>query len=201
MILRANHPSGRPHVLIIEDEPLFARSLRRALARTCEPTVARGVCEAREALHGRHWDAFLVDVRLPDGYGIELLAPIRERHRHEPIVIMTGGSLAPPSLDALVHKAMLVPKPLPDEWLASFPAWLGGRESETERLASSFTAIGLSTRESEIFVELARGSSAEMAALRCNISAATVRAHCHRVYTRLGASSLAEVIAMANGWH
>lgn len=67
-------------------------------------------------------------------------------------------------------------------------------------LEARLVALGLTERESSVFIALATGAKAEVVAERMGIAVSTVRAHCYRVYRRLGATSLKEVLARANGW-
>ncbi len=99
-----------------------------------------------------------------------------------------------------MHRAMLVQKPLPDAWFERFSSWVRDPASSVADLAARLAAIGLSARETEVFVELATGATAEVAGIRLGIAQATVYAHRSRVHKRLGASNLAEVIALAYGW-
>jgi DNA-binding NtrC family response regulator len=55
------------------------------------PTVVVGsVSEAQAALDTQHFDAFIVDHRLPDGSGLELLAEVRIRSGKNPVLLLTG---------------------------------------------------------------------------------------------------------------
>jgi DNA-binding response OmpR family regulator len=65
-------------VLIVEDEPQVAASLRDLLERDgYSVRIARSIAEARSALDGTI-DAMLLDWRLPDGEGIDLLKDLRK---------------------------------------------------------------------------------------------------------------------------
>lgn len=162
-------------MLIVEDEPVLGRYLQRTLTSHCEARVAVTLREARREIEAAGWAGFLIDVTLPDGQGTELLSVIRAAHAQEPVVIMTGGDLAPPSREALVHRAMFVAKPLPVEWLATFGAWLrGGLDGDEHSfrppdLGARLTELGLTEREREVFGELAKGGTAEKVAQRLGI--------------------------------
>ena len=66
-------------VLIVEDEPQVAASLRELLEREGYAVdVAGSVAEARRALAGEPPDVMLLDWRLPDGEGIDLLKDLRK---------------------------------------------------------------------------------------------------------------------------
>jgi CheY-like chemotaxis protein len=90
--------SVRPHVLIVDDEPLLAASLRELLDDDFDVEVAATVLEGKERLRvSPHMDVVLCDVHLLDGTGMDLyrawreLAPGREGH----LVFCTGGNAAP----------------------------------------------------------------------------------------------------------
>lgn len=81
-----NHPVDPPHspampvsVLVVEDEALLARAVTRRLERLGYLCTACGnLAEARRALTdpGLSIDIVLLDVRLPDGNGLDLLADL-----------------------------------------------------------------------------------------------------------------------------
>lgn len=181
-----------PRVLIVEAEPGLSQALRARLGEAPPLVVAGSLAEALAASRQCAWDAVLVDVRLPDGSGLELLAPIRERNPAAFLVVMAEESLESSSERLFVHRAMVVPKPVPPRLVEVVASWVWALEPAIAQLSSRLTALGLTPRETELFLELATGTTAEITALRFGISPRTVRAHCRRVYARLGASSLAE---------
>jgi DNA-binding response OmpR family regulator len=66
-------------VLIVEDEPQVAASLRELLEREgYAVTVAGSIAEAKRALGDTALDVMLLDWRLPDGEGIDLLKELRK---------------------------------------------------------------------------------------------------------------------------
>ena len=192
--------SSSPRLLIVEDEPLFAESLRRALVKQCAPIIATSLAAARRELRRPGFSGFLLDVMLPDGSGLDLVDEIRERHPLEPIVIMTGSDPATASRDAFSVGAMFVAKPMPEMWLGTVRAWFDPSPRASRELQRKLALLGLSARELEVFTLLATGAPAEAVAEMLGLSTSTIRSHCHRVYERLGASSLTEVVAMAHAW-
>lgn len=82
----------RPLVLLVDDDPGFARSCARLLAGwgyDVETVLAGGdaVRRARE----RAFDVVLSDINVPDMSGLQVLRAIREHDRDLPVVLMTGG--------------------------------------------------------------------------------------------------------------
>jgi len=79
-----------PSLLIVDDEANIRSSLQGALGREGYPAdAAASLAEARERLR-QAYDAVLLDVRLPDGSGLDLLAEIAE-HTPDTVVIMMSG--------------------------------------------------------------------------------------------------------------
>ncbi len=80
------------HVLLVEDDPGHAGLIRRAFRSHGEPvefTVAGTVREARRCLDQFPPDLMIVDWRLPDGEGLELLPGDKELLQF-PVVVMTA---------------------------------------------------------------------------------------------------------------
>lgn len=78
-------------LLIVEDDPLIAASLTQGLAplgNTVE--VFHRLSEARAALAHNQFDLVVLDLGLPDGSGLTLLAEIRKRGNTTPVMILTA---------------------------------------------------------------------------------------------------------------
>jgi two-component system nitrogen regulation response regulator NtrX len=86
-------------ILILDDEPNIGNSLRMILEREgYAVTVTRTIADAK-AVAGRA-DALLLDVRLPDGSGIDLLRQLRERDFPAPIIMISGHATIRDAVDA-----------------------------------------------------------------------------------------------------
>lgn len=71
---------GRPRILVVDDEPSFARLIRRVLDGHGFDVDIAGSCADARTLAALHPYALLmVDLRLPDGDGLALLAELRMR--------------------------------------------------------------------------------------------------------------------------
>ena len=82
-------------VLYVEDNPVDADLTRRRLARRAPDIELEQVASLAESLQrlsaqGRY-DLALVDLRLPDGSGLDVLAWIRERRLPLAVVVLTGS--------------------------------------------------------------------------------------------------------------
>jgi len=104
---------GRGRVLVVDDEPLVGRSLKRALIPH-DVKVVTSVAEAMELLSHGEVDAILCDLMMPDGGGIDFHARLRAEHPAllRKLCFMTGGAFVPEARDFLEYvDAPTVKKP------------------------------------------------------------------------------------------
>ena len=89
-------------ILVVDDEPdlrtLYELTLLREGYRV---ETASTVQEAREQLKAHRFDAVITDMRLPDGFGMELLQDLRDQQRRERCVVMTAYGSAENAVEAL----------------------------------------------------------------------------------------------------
>ncbi len=80
----------KPTLMIVDDEQNFAESLRLAIEDAFTVFVAGSLERAREVLKNSMPAAILLDLRLPDGEGAELLRELKEFSRPPVIIVMTA---------------------------------------------------------------------------------------------------------------
>ncbi|MBT9513856.1 MAG: sigma-54-dependent Fis family transcriptional regulator [Acidovorax sp.] len=89
-------------ILVVDDEPdlrtLYELTLLREGYRV---ETASTVQEARDQLKAHRFDAVITDMRLPDGFGMELLQDLRDQQRRERCVVMTAYGSAENAVEAL----------------------------------------------------------------------------------------------------
>jgi signal transduction histidine kinase len=88
----------RGRILIIDDEPLVLKSLRRSLAREHDVAVANTVREALEPIEaGEQFDVIVCDIMMPDRTGIDFHSAIRAiaPDLADRIIFMTGAVNTP----------------------------------------------------------------------------------------------------------
>ena len=79
--------------LILEDYPPIARHLARLVRAHGLAVLASSVHEAMTALAElEHWSGLILDVGLPDGSGLDVLAQHRKARRGTPALVLTGGT-------------------------------------------------------------------------------------------------------------
>lgn len=199
-------------LVVIDDHDLVIDALERSLAN--HPylrvigragTVQSGLDVASVLLP----DIIVLDVRLPDGSGIDAIAPLKHAVPDVEIVILTGFADAPMLASALeAGCAGFVSKSGRfDELVAAIEAVADGQvrvpthllEGLVSHLRPRHDRIGhdLTAREREILELLAAGRSTTDMVAELVVSVHTVRNHVRNVLTKLHASSRLEAVAVA----
>ena len=78
-------------VLIVEDDPELAELLCDGLrAQRIDPTLAATFAEGRDRASGGSFDVIILDVRLPDGTGLDLCGALRRGGSTTPVLMLTA---------------------------------------------------------------------------------------------------------------
>jgi two-component system copper resistance phosphate regulon response regulator CusR len=78
-------------LLLVEDEALLARRLRKGLQEEAYAVdLAATAAAARDLVQGTTYDLIILDLMLPDGSGLDLLAEWREEGVATPVLILTA---------------------------------------------------------------------------------------------------------------
>jgi len=112
---------NQPRILIVDDDEGTRRTLRLIFQRKGYGVeTADSVQEALEKANNGSFNAGLLDVRLPDGKGVELLGALKARHPDMEMIMVTGYASTETAMQALNEGATAyITKPLNmDEVLA-----------------------------------------------------------------------------------
>src|SRR3712207_7271849 len=87
--------SDKSLLLLDDDAPLRTRLGRALESRGFEPTLVGGVAEALDAIRGKAPAFAVLDMRLEDGNGLQVVNEIRTRRPDAKVVMLTGyGNIA-----------------------------------------------------------------------------------------------------------
>jgi two-component system, NarL family, response regulator DevR len=194
-------------VLVLEDEAALRRGYVRWIEGFPRGSVmgvgAGTVAEARELLgSGQVWHGAVLDERLPDGSGVELLEELRQAGVLIPAMVVTGLESTELMRRVQMLQAFYLPKACERVHVWSFvervqvlwERWASMRlEAETRTLASRHR---LSPREEQTLLQLARGLHCREIAERHKIASTTVKTQCNRIADKTGltAGDLAHAI-------
>ena len=201
--------AGVIRVGLVDDHPVVLQGLEAALATVSDvEIVARGgtFAEARDMVVVRDdVDVLLLDIRLPDGNGLELLSEAARRGRPAVLILSSFKShqYVAAALRFGAHGFMLKTTPL-DELIAAIRSVAsGGTAFTTDQLREGQAGlVKLTDRETQIVRLVLDGKSNDEIALALRTSRKTVEYHLSRLYERFGIMTRVELALRADheGW-
>ena len=141
----------QPRVLIVDNEPLALEGFKTCLRRHAEVVVASRFDDAQAILErGEPFDAFVFDLNLDPGSGIELLAFAREHgYPKTPAMLVTGAEGHEYVNPAHALHAEVLTKPFPPEQLREFVRRASEEAETRSKRPSSFPEDLLSSVRAE----------------------------------------------------
>lgn len=118
-------------ILIIEDDSTFSQVLEGFLTKHGhEPFIVNDVKKALRITDEQRFDLLLIDYRLPDGTGLEILSHLLEKGQLQPSIIMTSFNDVRTAVKSIQLGAVdYITKPVnPDELLMIIKNALGKKE-------------------------------------------------------------------------
>ena len=208
-------------LLIIDDHKLFRSGLSNLLEhRDIEVTATGRGSEGLEILEKTAVDIVLLDLRMPDMSGLEVLRKIREKSIDTPVIMLTASSEERDLVEALKLGAQgyLLKDMDPDELIKAIHDAVSGetivapdltnvlvrvlqhRGSEQAAPAHSLHTI-LTSRELEVLRHITNGETNKVIAKHLGISDGTVKLHVKSILKKLNIHSRVEaaVIAIEEG--
>ena len=207
-------------VIIIDDHTLFREGLQRLLTRheiDVITSVSNGA-DGLKAITDNEVDIILLDLRMPDISGIEVLKNIREIKKSLPVVMLTTSDDEKDLIEALRNGASgyLLKDMEPDDLVVALKDVLKGEtivapnlvqilakfhQGDDSEINISNLISTLTPRESEILELLAEGQSNKLIAKNLGISDGTVKLHVKSILRKLEIHSRVEaaVIAVEHG--
>jgi DNA-binding NarL/FixJ family response regulator len=193
---------------LVDDHPVVMQGLDAALGTVADfEVVVHGstLAEARDIAARDDIDVLLLDVRLPDGNGLELLDDAGRRHR--PAVLMLSSFQSRQYVAAALRFGangfLLKTTPLIELIAAIRTVANGGTAFTNDQLRVGQTGfVKLTAREREIVKLVIDGKSNDEIAVILHTSRKTVEFHLSRLYERFGLMTRVELALRADheGW-
>lgn len=204
-------PEQKIRVLIVDDHKVVRIGLRTMLAHEPDMEVVGEAGDGPSALaaHAAHKpDVTLMDLRLPDLGGADLITRIRETEPQAKFIILTSYDAEEDvfrAIQAGAHAYLLkgtFPEGILEQTIRTVHA--GRRVIPPEiaaRLAQRVSAPALTPREIAVLKLVAKGLSNREIGAALSTSAGTVKTHLERIYAKLGVGdrTAAALLAIERG--
>ena len=206
-------------ILIVDDHALVRRGLHYVVKEgfpEAEVTEAESAAAALEHIHnGKEIDLALVDVRMPDLDGLELLRALKADRPDMPVVMLSTYDNAPYVKRALADGASgyLLKDATPEDLSQAINVALSGsgnvlsprviqnlfeeHESAGRDQNGRRGEFNLTQREHDILELLAEGQANREIAGRLYLSEKTVKAHLAAIFRKLGVTNRTQAAMMA----
>lgn len=203
-------------ILLIDDHALFRIGLQELLERRgLEVVEALGDCETGiQRVAELQPDVVLLDMRMPQMSGLEVLKELRRRGQQMPIVILTTSREESDLIASLQCGAQgyLLKDMEPDDLIQALTRILAGETVVAPELtmvlakavvqgepapAATSAMDQLTPREREILCLLAEGQSNKVIARNLGISDGTVKLHVKAILRKLEVHSRVEAAVLA----
>jgi len=183
--------------LIVDDNDFVRHALTYVLRRYGDCRAAASAIDAEQYIaSGVDWDGFVIDVRLGDGSGLDVLATARRHHPHTPAVVLSGVLDRDAVNRAAILDARFVCKPCGTEELAPFLSDVLLRRTGDRIYAATEHARhrwGLSPREVEIVAAALRGRSRDEYLDESGISPNTFKTHVRKLLEKADYENLSSL--------
>lgn len=205
-------------ILVVDDDDAFRESVCAAIARDDAMVLAAqagSVAGAREAIQHGNFDVALVDLGLPDGNGIELIREIALTRPQADVMVVTvfgdeahvlasieagaTGYLLKRSLNdtlgTTVRELRAGGSPIsPVIARQLLQRFKRGAPRQSQPAAAVIDDSGLSEREREVLLFIAKGFTVGEIANMLHLSAHTVATHVKHIYRKLAVHSRTEAV-------
>jgi FixJ family two-component response regulator len=192
-------------VFVVDDD----RSMRESLKDLIQSVGLRveAFASAQEFLRGKRDDlpsCLVLDVRLKGLSGLDLQKRMSENNMEIPIIFMTGHGDIPMSVRAIKAGAVeFLTKPFRDQDLLDAVHTALERDRKAREARAKFQELherygSLTPREREVMTFVVVGLLNKQVAAEVGTSEASVKVHRQHLMQKMGASSLAELVRMAD---
>ncbi|MEM7447009.1 MAG: response regulator [Myxococcota bacterium] len=182
--------------LIVEDHRLSGRALKGFFSTYGDTALYRTLEDARAAESRiMSWDAVVVDVRLPDGSGVEFLKELRAAGCRAEALVLTGCRDFETIVEAQRQNSFFLPKPADKESLEAFVRWV--KTAKRPQAKPLLTAVhrlsdkyGLSHQQAEVVWLASRNVSRDQIAEELGLKPSSLKTQVRRILKKSGHASL-----------
>lgn len=198
-------------VLVADDDPLTLAGIELLFANSNFQVVATATSgkEVLDSLASARPDVLVLDIRMPERTGLDVLRTLRGRGDSRPIVLLTGNINDQDAKEAmeLGVNGLVIKASAPRDLLICLDSVMQGRkwfDQEVMQRAMERAAMPeekgpleqLSLRERQIALLVQRGLRNKEVAEELGLTEGTVKVHLHKVFEKLGLRSRTDLILL-----
>ena len=201
-------------IVVVDDHPIVLHGLRQLLERQEDFTVVAACSDGRSAIGAveRHDpDVLILDLRMPNLSGLDVLRALQGRHERCRRVLLTAAIRDEEVTEAVKLGVMglVLKESSPEVLLECVRAVHAGKQCiDRDTLARALQSViardsaekspdTLTPREVEIVRMVSQGLRNKAIAERLSISEGTVKVHLHNIYEKMGVDGRLELVLCA----
>ncbi len=201
------------HILLLEDIPeirAWLKALIKQVFVNAQITECSRVQDALAFVNSQRFDLALLDLGLPDGSGVEVIAALRDRQPEAQSVIVTihdddehlfpalqagafGYLLKEQSRELLIEQLQRMSQgepPLSPSIARKVISYFG--KQKRPQAAAPIHEVALTDRETEVLLRVAKGFTLPEIGVQLGLSRHTIADYVKQIYRKLNVSSRAE---------
>ena len=204
-------------LVLVDDHPIVLHGLQALFERQGDFEVVSTCTTGETALAAArtlHPDVMVIDVKLADGSGLDVVKAIAEQQLPCRAVLLTASIGEHEVLEALTNgvRGLVLKDSAPDSLLACVRrVFEGGQWLDQEVVTPAFRTLlkrqsgdgeggdALTPRELQIVRMIAEGLRNKTIAQRIGISEGTVKVHLHNIYEKLGVDGRLVLLVAVRG--
>lgn len=155
-------------ILFVDDDSVFAMMLKNWLQkRGYDVTTASTVAEGYRCFKETEYNLAIVDLRLPDGMGIELLKKMKNTNAAIPVIMLTGYADINTAVKSMQYGAYdYLTKPIPpEELLSKIKQVLAKKTIEKKEPSTSNYIEGVDEKSRKLYHHLSLVAPTDMSVL------------------------------------